>query len=189
MNVAKRRFQLTDEQVDELRRAHTACKHEPTRARYQAVWLYGTGCPVAEIVDITGCSRTSLMEWCRSYRVDGVAGLVDKRAGGNRAKLKVRQIKELRDRLHVCTPAAVLGETTATFDGRFWTVEDLQRAVQRWYGVSYSSRTSYHRLFDVCGFSYCRQAKGYKPRAKARADESGAQCDENDERRSCRSVA
>ena len=166
--MAKRQFQLSTQQVKELTRAYQNCRDGPTRTRYQAVRLYGTGYPVEEIMDITGCSRTSLMDWCRIYRQDGLSGLVDKRCGGNRAKLQPAQIEELRTRLHQYTPANLFGTTTATADGQFWTVQDLQRAIQQWYGICYQSRSSYLRLFDLCDFSYQRPARTYKSRSEAK---------------------
>jgi transposase len=169
--MAKRRFELREEQVRELTSAYRGCTDGPTRTRYQAVRLYGTAYPVKEVMDITGCSRTSLMEWCRTYRTDGIAGLVDKRRGGNRARLTPTQLEELRTRLHTYTPADLFGNTATTADGQFWTVEDLQRAVQQWYGVAYRSRASYHRLLDLCGFSYQRPAKVYKSRSEAKVAE------------------
>jgi len=165
--MAKRRFQLTEEQVKELTQAYLGCKDGPTRTRYQAVRLYGTGYPVKEVIDITGCSQTSLMDWCRIYRTQGTAGLIDKRRGGNRAKLKPEQIEELQTRLHQYTPANLFGPTAATADGQFWTVEDLQRATEKWYGICYQSRTSYYDLFDRCNFSRQRPAKTYKSRSEA----------------------
>lgn len=68
------------------------------RTRYQAVRLYGEGYPEKEIEQITGCNRTSLMEWCRTYRVDHSQGLADKRVGGNRAKLAGCRSKNYRTR-------------------------------------------------------------------------------------------
>ena len=163
--MAKRQFHLTDEQVEELVAAHDACRDGPTRTRYQAVRLYGIGYPAQEIVDITGCSYSSLMGWCRAYREDGVEALVDKRVGGNRAKLTPEEIEDLSRRLRLYTPADLFGPTAATADGQFWTVPDLRRAAQQWYGVSYQSNTSYYRLLDLCGFSYQRPAKAYKSRS------------------------
>ena len=165
--MAKRRFQLTEEQVKELTQTYLSCKDGPTRTRYQAVRLYGTCYPVKEVIDITGCSQTSLMDWCRIYRTQGTGGLVDKRRGGNRAKLQPEQIEELKTRLHQYTPANLFGPTAATADGQFWTVEDLQRATEKWYGICYQSRTSYYSLFDRCGFSRQRPAKVYKSRSEA----------------------
>jgi hypothetical protein len=52
--MAKRRFHLTDEQVQELIVAYDASRDGPTRTRYQAVRLHGIGYPAQEIMDITG---------------------------------------------------------------------------------------------------------------------------------------
>jgi transposase len=167
--MAKRQFRLTDTQVQELIVAFDGCKDGPTRTRYQALRLYGTGYPTKEVMNITGCTRSSLMNWCRTYRLCGIKGLVDKRQGGNRARLNQMQIAELGDRLRMYTPADLFGMTAATKDGQFWTVPDLQRAVEQWYGVSYRHSGSYHRLFDLTGFSYQRPAKVYKSRSAVKA--------------------
>ncbi len=60
--MAKRKFILTKAEQKELLQAYRRCKDAATRTRYQAVRLYGEGYPEAEIEQITGCSRTSLME-------------------------------------------------------------------------------------------------------------------------------
>ena len=80
--MAKRKFILSTEEQKELLRVYRTCKDADTRTRYQAVRLYGTGLSEAEIEQITGCSRTSLLAWCRAYRADPSQGLVDKRVGG-----------------------------------------------------------------------------------------------------------
>lgn len=177
--MARRRFHLTTEQVKELTNAYTSCKDGPTRTRYQAVRLYGTAYPVQAVMDITGCSRTSLMEWCCAYCKEGSTALADKRLGGNRARLTPAQIADLKGRLHRYTPADLFGQTGATAEGQFWTVADLQRAIQQWYGVNYHSRSSYHRSFDLCGFSYQRPAKAYKSRSEAQVAEFEAELEKN----------
>jgi len=55
--------------------------------RYQAVWMYAKGYHVAEILEINGCSRMSLMNWCRAYREAGPEELEDQPTGSNNAKL------------------------------------------------------------------------------------------------------
>jgi hypothetical protein len=52
------------------------------------------------------------MEWCRAYPADHAQSLVDKRAGGNRAKLSRLHIEELQQMLHQYTPTShhILGE-------------------------------------------------------------------------------
>ena len=164
--MATRTFTLSEVQHAELRQAYDRTKDGPTRTRYQAVRLYGLGYPVPQIQEITGCSRTSLMDWCRLYRDQGVAGLVDGRCGGNRAKLTPQQRATVRANLHQYTPRQLFGPDTATSDGQFWTVPDLKRAVQDWFGVTWTSTSSYLALLDDCGFSYQRTQKVFKSRVE-----------------------
>jgi len=179
MCMANRQFGSTKAQVQELANAYGDSRDGPTRTRYQAVRLYGTGYPTQEVVEITGCTRSSLMNWCRTYRRDGIEGLIDRRAGGNRAKLSQTQVDELRDRLRVYTPADLFGAASVVEGGHYWTVPDLQRAVEQWYSVSYRNPSSYHRLFDLCGFSYQRPAKVYKSRSAAKIAEFEEQLEKN----------
>ena len=175
--MADRKFRLTEKQAQELFNAFDRCKDGPTRTRYQAVRLYGTGYPFREIEAITGCRRSTLMDWCRIYREQGVAGLIDKRNGGNRAKLTATQIEELGQKLGQYTPEQVL--KAQGFTDPYWSVESLACAVREWYGVSYQSRTSYYTLFDTCGFSRQRPAKVYKSRSETKIAEFEEQLEKN----------
>ena len=165
--MAKRKFQLREKQVQELSHAHAQCKDGPTRTRLLAVRLYGTTYSAEEVRKIAGCSQSSLMGWCRKYRQGGVSALEDHRLGGNRAQLTGAEIEDLRMRLQAYTPRGLFGPQATTLDGQFWTVADLQRAVQHWYQVVYKSRTSYLHLFALCGFSYQRAARVFKSRREA----------------------
>jgi transposase len=80
----------------ELQKSYAQAKDGGTRTRLQAVWLCGRGYLLPGILEITGCNRTSLMEWCRKYRQSGVAALEDHRGGPVRAKLKAAQVAELQ---------------------------------------------------------------------------------------------
>lgn len=162
--MAKRHFTLTSAQATALQQAYLQTKDGATRSRYQAVRLYGSGYAVAHVTDITGCSRTSLMDWCRIYRSDGLQGLVDGRVGGNRAKLTPTQRQTVRAKLHQYTPRQLFGADTATPDGQFWTVLDLKRAVHAWCGVTWDSNSSYLALVAHCGFTYQRTQKVFKSR-------------------------
>src|SRR3712207_1987135 len=102
--MAARTFILTQSQMVELRHAYERSKDGPTRTRLQAVRRYGSGYAVPQIQEITGCSRTSLMDWCRRYRTHGLTGLADRRLGGNRAKLTPAQRQTVRAKLHQYTP-------------------------------------------------------------------------------------
>ena len=106
------------------------------------------------------------MDGCRLYRDRGVAALVDGRVGGTRATLTPEQRETVRASLHKYTPRQLFGPQTATPDGQFWTVPDLKRAVQEWFGVSWSSPSSYLALLTDCGFTYQRAQTVYKSRAE-----------------------
>jgi transposase len=177
--MAKRKFTLTQAEQKELLQAYRASKDAATRIRYQAVRLYGEGYPEKEIEQITGCSRTSLMEWCRAYREDHAQGLVDKRAGGNRAKLSRLQIEELQQILHQYTPKERLGPKASTADGQFWSVEDLALIVREKHGVEYQSRTSYSCLLRLCGFSYQKTEKVFKSRCETKVADFEEQLEKN----------
>jgi transposase len=162
--MAKRKFTLTTEQDKELKAAYYQSQDGQTKIRYQAVRLYGQGYRVSEIEEITGCSRLSLMEWCRNYGQTGVVGLVDKRAGGNRAKLSHNQLEHLKEQLENYTPRQLLGQEECYGHGQFWSVPDLAKLVKRNYGVIYKSATSYRSLFEQCHFSCQRPGTQYKSR-------------------------
>jgi transposase len=177
--MAKRKFKLTEAERKDLQKAYQASKDASTRTRYQAVRLYGEGYAEKEIERITGCSRTSLMEWCRAYRTDHSQGLVDHRTGGNSAKLSKLQIEELQQTLHQYTPKEIFGANASTVDGQFWTVEDLSEVVRKQYGVEYKSHTSYTNLLSLCGFSYQKAEKIFKSRSQIKVAEFEEQLEKN----------
>lgn len=159
--MARKRFQLSEDEDNALKGAYSVCKDAQTKTRYQAVRLYGTGYAVTEIEAITGCSRASLMEWCRAYRQMGIAGLLDKRRGGNRAKLTPAQVEAVQSQLQRYTPGQLFSAEPCQGDGRFWTVADLAHYLEQAYGVRYQSLTSYRELLARCGFSLQRPGGPY----------------------------
>lgn len=108
--MTRKRTTLTEEQKAELQVAFDACQHGATKIRYQAVLLYAKGRRVEDIQEIAGCSRTSLLEWWRSYRQCGVTSLVDQRQGGNSAKLTHEQVAGLKIQLHQYMSSELLGD-------------------------------------------------------------------------------
>ena len=164
VGMRNRQFKLNETEVKALQGAYHNSDDPLARIRFQAVRLYGQGDKVEEIERICGCSRPSLLEWCRDYRREGLAGLLDHRQGGNAAKLQPLQLEALQTLLHRYTPAQLFGQANCCGDGVFWTVSDLQRLVQERFGVLYSSRTSYRSLFAKCGLSQQRPGHYYKSR-------------------------
>ena len=177
--MRQRTFHLTEAQACELQGAYHNGQDAQTRTRYQAVRLYGLGYPTREIESICGCSRSSLMEWCRSYQEAGVTGLVDQRVGGNRALLTPHQFERLQYLLDSYTPGQLFGDAACIGTGQFWTVGDLAQLLQREFAVSYKSETSLRELLGKCGFSYQRPAKQYKSRSALKVAEFAEQLEKN----------
>ena len=173
--MAKRKFTLTDQERRSLVQAYELSKDVGTRTRYQAIRLYGDGYQVTEIEQITGCARASLMEWCREYRKNGVQGLVDKRAGGNSAKMSKHEIENLSHRLREYTPRDLFGPS----ESQYWSAAALGKAIKKWYGVEYRSPSSYIRIFSLCDFSYQKTEKVYKSRKEMSVLEFEEQVEKN----------
>lgn len=130
--TTQREFQLTEQQIRELKQAFQESKDGRTRTRIQAVRLYGSDFSVKDIQEITGCSTRSLLRWCERYRNLGISGLIDQRKGGNRARLSETQVQDVSDKLRRYRPLDVLGaDRVATASGLHWTVLDLKQALQK----------------------------------------------------------
>lgn len=177
--MSRKRRTLTETQKNELQAVYDSCRDGATKIRYQAVLLYASGRRVSDIQAITGCSRTSLLEWWRSYEQEGVAGLIDKRRGGNSAKLSANQIEQLQYQLHQYTPEQVLGEAGCQGSPQFWTVPALATWVEQSYGVVYKSATSYRSLLKKCGLSQQRPSKQYKSRNEVKVMDFEEQLEKN----------
>lgn len=177
--MATRQFRITEEQETELKIAFDTCEDAAFCKKLLAVRLYGTGWAVPEILDLVGCSRSSLLGWCQLYSAIGLAGLVDKRHGGNHHKLTPGQKADLRDRLRRYTPRQVLGQETATAAGEHWTTADLKQAVYQWYEVIYRSHSSYLLLLGECGFSYQRTESVFKSRSAVKVADFEEQLEKN----------
>src|SRR6478672_10958002 len=102
--MAKRKFQLSTEQNQELQAAYHQSKDGGEKMRYQAVRLYGNNYPVAEVLEITGCSRRRLLAWSRTYQQHGIGALLDGRVGGNSAKLSAEQLEAIQRKLSLYRP-------------------------------------------------------------------------------------
>ena len=164
--MTTRSFRLTEADANALQEAYRHCQDALAKTRYQAVRLYGTGYSMAQITDICRCSTRSLLNWTQAYQQRGLTALLDHRLGGNRAKLKPEQIEAVQNQLHGYTPAQLLGKEAC--GGQFWTIPDLARLLERDYGVTYQSRTSFQTLLQKCGLSYQRPAKQYKSHSETK---------------------
>jgi transposase len=157
--MRKRAFELTQAQINELQGAYPHSDDARTTMRYQAVRLSGSGYSAPEVMKLTGCSRTSLMEWCRAYRHYGIAGLVDQRSGGNSAKLSASELERLQRQVHQYKPNQLFARGEYTGNGEFWQVPDLAQLLDRTYDVRYKSKNSYCNVLKRCGLSGQRPAQ------------------------------
>jgi len=162
--MAKRNFELSETEKNELRRAETQTRDVRELRRLQAVRLYGEGHSGVEIEATVGCSWRALMDWCQRYRQEGAEGLKSRWQGQNAAKLKKEQRAELKEKLNQYRPDQVIAPEVRTSQGKFWTISDLKIVVTEWYGVSYHSETSYQTLFRQCKFSLQVPERRYRSR-------------------------
>jgi len=152
--MAKRQFQLNNQQVEELRQAEQQTRDVRELKRLQAVRLYGSGMRQADIQNLVGCAERSVRQWSQRYLEDGAAGLKSQWQGDNALKLSREQRADLKRRLNENRPDQVLPPEVRISRGTFWTISDLEIAVEHWYAVSYRSRGAYRLLLLECGFSY-----------------------------------
>ncbi len=165
--MAKRRFELRAEEVAALRQAERQTRDARELARLQAVRLYGMGERVETIQKLVGCGRVSPCQWASKYRRGGLAALQTKWQGGNANKLTAAQRADLTMKFEQYSPQEVIAPDVRVARGEFWTLSDLQIAVEQWYGVTYRSETSYRSLLHACGLSYQKAEKVYRSQPSA----------------------
>lgn len=175
----RQRKKLTEEQVSELRVAQGEAPDARSAIRCQAVRLYGAGYAIETIKYVCGCSRQAVMVWNRKYNEGGVAALVDRRQGGNRAYLSEKQIEELSRKLHQYEPRQLFAADAYEGDGRFWTVLTLALLVEQEYSVRYKRSGSYRELFLRCHFSYQRPGQHYLSRNEEKVMTFGEALEKN----------
>ena len=177
--MGKRTFLLSEAEAHALLAAYQATNDGRYRTRLQAVRLYGIGYTAAQVAEITGSPRSTLLDWCRTYHLGGIAGLDDHREGGNSRKLTAAQITEISRTLRLYTPRSRFGPQAATPDGLGWTVADLKRLISDEYGVDYQSVVSYYTIFARVGYSYHQPTASYRSRNQAAVNEWEAQLEKN----------
>ena len=165
--MAKRQFQLTDEERQAFKQAEQQTRDAYELRRLQAVRLYGSDVPTAEICRLVQCSDRRIREWTQKYQQAGLQGLKSHWQGENALKLSRQQRADLKQRIQQDRPDQVIAPAVRISHGQFWTVSDLQIVVKTWYGVEYRTTDSYRTLLHECGLSYQRTEKVYRSRPDA----------------------
>jgi len=149
-------------------RALEAAERETREAlelrRLQGVRIYGSGQDMKIVRQVTGAARRTVEDWIKAYRAGGVAGLKPGWKGGNSRKLAVTERQELASRLQQMTVEQALSQEERGSSGPFWTIEAVEKVVEKWYGVRYRSRESYRLLLVEAGFSFQRPEGIYRSR-------------------------
>ena len=166
MNMANRTFHLKEKEKNAFRQREAASNDTAEMRRLQAVRLYGSDRAVTDIMDVTGCTESSLRRWVHEYGEQGLNGLRTDYSvrSQNSRKLTAAQGDDLQQRLQHYRPDQILAPEVRIERGEFWTVSDLAIAVEQWYGVIYKDRGSYRNLLHCCGFSYQKAERVYKSR-------------------------
>jgi transposase len=162
-----RALKLTETDVAALKQAEQETKR-PSELRWmQAVRLFGSGMAVEQVMEVTGLSERTIQRQAARFRATGVAGLRERRVGGNRALLTEAQRAQIAEKLHQYRPVDLhLSQRD------YWTVSDLAVVVEQWYGVVYKALDGYYDLLRASGLSLQRSTKVYRhqPSAAALAD-------------------
>ena len=161
--MAKRQFQLTDDEIEHFRQRESRTRDVHELKRLQATRLYGCGMLLSQIMSGIGCGESSVRQWAMDYRAKGLSGLQSQWKGGNRSRLTDGQRDAIKTKLHQYRPID-LGVSQAAY----WTVSDLTIMVERWFGVVYKESSRYQALLHTSGFSYQRTTKVYRSQPSAR---------------------
>lgn len=88
-------FDLTNEEVQELRFAHKSAKHKRDAYRINAVILLGTGWLLSEVVDALLLDDETLRKYVENYRAGGLKKLLDNNYKGGFQKLSIQDCDAL----------------------------------------------------------------------------------------------
>jgi len=144
--MAKRKFRLTPAEHADITGALDTAGSELAYNRLRAILAYSSGVPWPELAAQFHCTRAGLQHYCSTYRRFGKEVLIRRgRRGGRDSRLTQYQLADLARRLATTTPAQAF-PGIETFGGDHWTAKDLYRAILQWYGIVYSSPTTYYSL-------------------------------------------
>lgn len=114
---------LTKDQINELRRAHRACKDKREADRIKAIYSLGTGSSVEDVVKILMLDEETLRNYVKRYQTGGITGLITDNHKGSCSKLTAEELTELDEHLQKNT---------------YLIVEAIISYVEQTYGVLYS---------------------------------------------------
>jgi len=116
-------FTLTQDQINELRRAHRSAKDKREADRIKAIYSLGTGFSVKDVVAILMLDEETLRNYVKRYQSGGINELIVDHYKGSCAKLTIEECAELDQHLQKNT---------------YLTIEAIVAYVKQTYNVVYS---------------------------------------------------
>jgi len=92
-------FELTTEEVQELRAAHKSAKNKSDAYRINAVILLGTGWSLEEVVDALLLDDETLRNYVTNYKAGGLDQLLEYRYKGGQPRLPIEKLEILSQEL------------------------------------------------------------------------------------------
>lgn len=157
-----RKFSLSQDEQRALQEREAATDNGRELKRLQAVRLYGSGKAMGSVVEVIGRSSRTIQRWVMDYQAEGLRGLRPGWQGQNAKKLSDEQRADVVQRLQQYRPDQILSSAGRVSQGEFWTVSDVQVAVQTWHAVAYRSQDSYRAVLYEAGLSYQRTEGVYR---------------------------
>lgn len=149
----KPKIKFSEEEKKTIKEFFKKTRDEKARIRCNSVLLRIKGYCLAEIADILGKTETTVRNWTRAFKKQGVNGFIPKPQPGNHRSLTRKQKDKIKKIIKKKAPCQ-LGLKSRFKQARFWNIPTLKSFVKQYFSVEYKSARSYHRLFSYCGFSF-----------------------------------
>ena len=159
-----RRFNLSEDEKRALEKVERETRDALELRRLQGVRMYGSGLDMKLVKQVTGAARRTVSDWVKAYQQLGLAGLKPGWKGGNNRKLSDAERETVCTRLQQMTVEQALPAAEGNGRDVFWSVETVEKAVERWYGVRYASREGYRQLLIEAAFSFQQPEGIYRSR-------------------------
>ena len=152
-------IQLNKKQTQELNDVIDRGKSTGREVRKaQAILLLNSGINIQTIIAATKYQRRRIYTLRHQYFKQGIAIIKDKRKGKPKELLTKKQRDEIAHTLTTSTP------DTYGYGYSYWTTGILGDFIERSYGVTYKSKTSYYLVFRHAQFTYHKPGRVYERR-------------------------
>lgn len=153
------------QQLQDIVRNPDFTKDEARRA--QAVILINSEADPFVIGTLTGYSEKHAYKLRKLYLQEGICAIIEKRKPKAKELLTKKQREEIIEIIKTKTP----NECNQRYNSEYWTTGILAEHIQRFYNVTYKSRTSVYIIFKQAKFSYHKPGRVYESRNEQEVQE------------------